>query len=173
MTAEEAITIITGAQTMVLNRDPDKFVAAIDRALISLRLEGLRINPKMTDKRVNEILILCNSINAVAGAYRLKGDTQAASILERAQGTIMELLRLHENTQDPNEDNPKPLTIEELKQMKGEPVWMVWPDGRIKSQWWLVGNHEWNVMEFDDPVMEQRYGKTWICYNHKPKEDAK
>ena len=39
MTAEEAITIITGAQVVVTNRDPDKFVAAIDRALISLRLE--------------------------------------------------------------------------------------------------------------------------------------
>lgn len=46
MTAEEAIAIINGAQVVVTNRDPDKFVAAIDRALISLRLERQRDNPK-------------------------------------------------------------------------------------------------------------------------------
>ena len=46
MTAEEAIAIITGAQVVVTNRDPDKFVAAIDRALIALRLEKQRDNPK-------------------------------------------------------------------------------------------------------------------------------
>lgn len=45
MTAEEAIAIITGAQVVVTNRDPDKFVAAIDRALIALRLERQRDNP--------------------------------------------------------------------------------------------------------------------------------
>lgn len=46
MTADEAIAIITGAQAMVMNRDPDKFVAAIDRALIALRLERQRDNPQ-------------------------------------------------------------------------------------------------------------------------------
>ena len=108
MTAEEAIAIINGAQVVVTNRDPDKFVAAIDRALISLHFDRYM--------------------------YR------------------------------------KPLTIEELKKLEGEPVWMEWTDGRIQSRWWLVGSHEWNVMEFDDPIMEKNYGKTWVAYCHKPKE---
>ncbi len=115
MTAEEAIAIITGAQTMVINRDPDKFVAAIDRALISLRLERQR-------------------------------------------------------------DNPKPLTIEELRQMNGEPVW-VKPLNAAKDK------GEWCVTDFykdsfdalipgiDNTWYESKdYGKTWEAYRHKPKE---
>lgn len=69
-------------------------------------------------------------------------------------------------------ENPKPLTIEELRQMDGEPVWVVWPDNRIKSNWWIPGNYAWSVMEFDDPIMERKYGETWIAYRHKPKEVA-
>lgn len=103
MTADEAIAIITGSHVVVTNRNPDKFVAAIDRALISLRLDRQRGNTRMTNKRVNEILILCNSINAAAGSFRLREDNMTASLLERAQATIMVLLRLHEATQEPKE----------------------------------------------------------------------
>ena len=67
-------------------------------------------------------------------------------------------------------EDPKPLTLEELRQMDGEPVWMAWPDKRIKAKWWIVGNHEWNVMEFDDPIMAKRYGSVWVAYRYKPKE---
>jgi len=67
-------------------------------------------------------------------------------------------------------ENQKPLTIEELRQMNGKPVWIVWSDNRIKSQWWIPGDYSWYVMEFDDPIMERRYGEKWIAYRHKPKE---
>ena len=65
---------------------------------------------------------------------------------------------------------PGPLTLEELRQMEGEPVWIVWPDNRIKSKWWIVGNYDWHMMEFSDPLTERRYGSVWIAYRHKPKE---
>ena len=39
MTAEEAIAIITGAQVVVTNRDPDKFVEAVNRAILALDRE--------------------------------------------------------------------------------------------------------------------------------------
>ena len=67
-------------------------------------------------------------------------------------------------------EDPKPLTIEELRQMNGESVWIVWPDGRIKSQWWIVNSTDWYLMEFDDPFQEKRYGSIWVAYRHKPKE---
>lgn len=69
------------------------------------------------------------------------------------------------------QENPKPLTIEELRAIKNEPVWLMWPDNRIKSQWWLINSYDWLMMEFDDPIMERKYGETWIAYRHKPKED--
>ena len=67
-------------------------------------------------------------------------------------------------------EDPKPLTLEELRQMNGESVWIVWPDRRIKSMWWIVGSPDWYLMEFDDPIEEKRYGSVWIAYRHKPKE---
>lgn len=67
-------------------------------------------------------------------------------------------------------DDPKPLTLEELRQMDGESVWIVWPDGRIKSQWWIVGSPDWYLMEFDDPIEVKRYGTIWVAYRHKTKE---
>lgn len=36
MTAEEAIAILNGAEAMVLNRNPDKFVEAVNRAILAL-----------------------------------------------------------------------------------------------------------------------------------------
>lgn len=61
-------------------------------------------------------------------------------------------------------ENPEPLTLDELREMGGEPVWIVWPGGRIGSQWWIVDNYDWHMMEFDD---RNDYGKTWIAYRRK------
>lgn len=71
------------------------------------------------------------------------------------------------------QEDPKPLTLEELQKMVGEPVWMVWPDNRIRSRWWIVGSHEWYMMEFDDPNMVKRYGSVWVAYRHKPRKVTK
>jgi hypothetical protein len=70
-------------------------------------------------------------------------------------------------------ENPKPLTAEELVQLKGEPVWIVWPDCRIANKWWIVDSYDWHLMEFNDYFMMRRYGETWIAYRHKPKEGTK
>ena len=61
----------------------------------------------------------------------------------------------------------EPLTIEELRQMNGEPVWIAWPDGRIKNHWWIVGSIEWHMMDFDDSCSIRDYGKVWIAYRNK------
>lgn len=75
-------------------------------------------------------------------------------------------------------ENPKPLTIEELKQMNGEPVWVEEFSGRIDATGWAL-------VEVDDrgtykcvPFVTDRYC-TWNvitrglhCYRHKPKEEV-
>lgn len=64
-------------------------------------------------------------------------------------------------------ENPM-LTREELAQMQGEPVWIVWPDGRIKSKWWLVGSIDWMDMFLDwGGALDKECGKTWQAYRHK------
>lgn len=109
MTADEAIAIINGAQVVVTNRNPDKFVAAIARALIALRLERQR-------------------------------------------------------------DNPKPLTIEELKQMKGEPVWVQGPGIPEYGRWAIVEDAFGNSLYLVNDFTCHDIGKTWEAYRHKPKE---
>lgn len=65
----------------------------------------------------------------------------------------------------------KPLTREQLLQMDGEPVWVVWKDGRIKPQWYIVGSAFWIDMflEWDDSFSKD-YGTTWTAYRHKTED---
>lgn len=112
MKADEAIAILNGAQAMVLNRNPDKFVEAVNRAILALDRERQRYNPK-------------------------------------------------------------PLTVEVLKLMEGEPVYVV----PVKP--WREDLPGWCVL-FDGyacvPGQEwawdfYEYGKTWLAYRNKPKEE--
>ena len=67
------------------------------------------------------------------------------------------------------EQSNEPLTYSQLWDMKGEPVWIVWPDGRVKSQWWIVGSHEWHMMDFYDSQSAREYGSVWMAYRKPPK----
>lgn len=73
---------------------------------------------------------------------------------------------LGKSTQQPN----APLTMTELRQMDGEPVWIVWSDGRIKSKWWIVGSTDWRMMDFGEQYAQNDYGRVWLAYRRKPEE---
>ena len=85
-------------------------------------------------------------------------------------------------------DNPKPLIYEELLQMNNEVVWFEVLDksdneNPCESAWskvwvadwmpppvvyfWLFGN------ECELEPTPKNYGRTWICYRHKPKGERK
>lgn len=112
---------------------------------------------------------------------------EALKILTGAE--IMVLNRFHDKFMDAacvalnclkekaEQEDPKPLTIEELQQMNGEPVWLEdekvwgiiniddcgqWKDKPFITFYWRTIRCDWNI--------ESR-GLT--CYRHKPKEDAK
>ena len=67
-----------------------------------------------------------------------------------------------------------PLTLDELREMGGEPVWYV----RGECGWWrildviCVSACEEFIL-FGDGLRDflDDYGKTWLAYRHKPKED--
>lgn len=73
-------------------------------------------------------------------------------------------------------ENPKPLTPDELKEMDGEPVWIIplCVDIGWTAQWRIYTVREpvtvnaksygWYGLHLKD------YGKTWVAYRHKPKE---
>lgn len=65
----------------------------------------------------------------------------------------------------------EPLTLDELRKMDGEPVWVVWPDLRIHSQWFIVGSVFWIEMFVeDDGTLLSGYGNRWLAYRQMPEE---
>ncbi len=77
------------------------------------------------------------------------------------------------------QENPKPLTLEELRGMSGKPVWIVeapdWGHWELteEARDYIEGrNTDFYGMRHDDP--DGRYGLHklgWLAYRHKPKED--
>lgn len=72
-------------------------------------------------------------------------------------------------------ENPQPLTFEELRQMDIEPVWVVPAKDQCMIPEWCVYENEYGIAYI--PGYEgwkwelKNYGKTWIAYRHKPKEE--
>ena len=67
----------------------------------------------------------------------------------------------------------KPLTLDELRKMDGEPVWVEFQDGS-GGCWGLVHITMFNHVVFANglycTVGKPYYGKTWLAYRQKPEE---
>ena len=73
----------------------------------------------------------------------------------------------------------KPLTLDELKQMDGEPIWVVTLDGTDEPRWEIVVSAGkcgidlicvLNGVETRDYADFDLYNYTWLAYRNKPKE---
>lgn len=65
----------------------------------------------------------------------------------------------------------EPLTLEELRGMDGEPVWVSFLNSKvsISGQWHLVRNITDEVINcFENYMPFCDYGKTWLAYRQKP-----
>ena len=88
--------------------------------------------------------------------------------MELCDAVDMAISALRQQEHDRNE----PLTLDELRQMDGEPVYCVEITGR---QEWLFrrdGGFVDMYGEFtsDDFMVWDNYGKLWWCYRQKPEE---
>lgn len=105
----------------------------------------------------------------------MSNDELIAEIRARAQGLeysmhwlILEAVRRLESKQAAEKNEP--LTLDELRQMEGEPVWV---------DHWHGG--EWIIVYWDYVrriaytrkacLHEHEYGETWIAYRRKPEEN--
>ncbi len=66
-------------------------------------------------------------------------------------------------------EDPKPLTLEELQQMDGEPVWMDGFEWRISYGVSTINGGLCLATGFDSWIPLDGYGETWFAYRHKPK----
>lgn len=79
------------------------------------------------------------------------------------------------------QEKQKPLTLEELRQMNGEPVWIVehpdwghWELAEDAEDYLMDRDEDFYGMKHNDPL--GRFGLHvlgWLAYRHKPKEEKK
>ncbi len=73
--------------------------------------------------------------------------------------------------------NEKPLTLDELRQMDGEPVWTTGIGANGNKRYWclvMVKRESVYTVICDEMVQAgvfYQYGKTWLAYRSKPKEE--
>lgn len=65
-----------------------------------------------------------------------------------------------------------PLTLDELRKMDGEPVWVQSPGIPEYGRWAIVEGVGENSLFLHDDFTCHDYGKTWMAYRQKPEECA-
>lgn len=109
---------------------------------------------------------LCRSTDLYNRALSYDYTEAAAEFKRMMEAEQMAIDALREKAE---RENPQPLTLEELRQMDGEPVWI--------DDWW-EDSHGWELsMDAADYFegerrTEKEYGSIWVAYRHKPKEDG-
>ena len=94
------------------------------------------------------------------------------TILREALDMAIEALLQQEHFREATK-KVEPLTLEELRQMDGEPVYSVEITGREEWLFRRDGGFADMYGEFtsDDFMVWDNYGKLWWCYRRKPEED--
>lgn len=68
----------------------------------------------------------------------------------------------------------KPLTLDQLREMDGEPVWITFfgdEENTPQNRWGILGKSvtgTFGIWEDGLVLKEVDYGKTWLAYRHKP-----
>lgn len=84
------------------------------------------------------------------------------------EAIIMAITALREKAE---REDPKPLTLEELRHMDGEPVYIVYASAQ-PCEWVVFDHHNDDGFGTSDNSwwFAKCYGKFWEAYRHKPKE---
>lgn len=86
--------------------------------------------------------------------------------MAEAHRVAISALRQQECVGDVN----KSLTMDELRQMDGEPVWVQSPGVPECGRWAIVEGVGENCLFLHDDFTCHDYGKTWLAYRQKPEE---
>ena len=127
----------------------------------------------MTDKRKDCPMRHENGNCTVAGGFCTAVNNPICEALHNAFDCgYRSALRQQETVTNRNGLNA-PLTLDELRQMNGEPVYSVEITGREEWLFRRDGGFVDMYGEFtsDDFMSLDNYGKLWWCYRHKPEED--
>ena len=77
-----------------------------------------------------------------------------------------------EEVPDKDVGKNEPLTLDELRRMDGEPVWVQSPGVPEYGRWAIVEGVGENCLFLRDDFTCHDYGKTWLAYRYKPEEGS-
>ena len=92
------------------------------------------------------------------------------TILREALDMAISALRQQDHFRDLTK-KVEPLTLDELRKMDGEPVWVQSPGVPEYGRWAIVEGVGENCLFLHDDFTCHDYGKTWLAYRQKPEED--
>ena len=75
-----------------------------------------------------------------------------------------------EDVTDKDVGKNEPLTLDELRKMDGEPVWVQSPGVPEYGRWAIAEGVGENCLFLHDDFTCHDYGKTWLAYRQKPEE---
>ena len=97
-----------------------------------------------------------------------------AQIMADGKPDVQEFYKLAESALRQQErfgEVNKALTLDELREMDGEPVWVQSPGVPEYGRWAIVEGVGENCLFLRDDFTCHDYGKTWLAYRQKPEED--
>lgn len=99
-------------------------------------------------------------------ADEAKKQVRQMQTLEPSEKNLLALALDRTPTYEPPND---PLTLEELREMDGKPVWI---ESKYSGGWHILDSF-WNERVYmlgDAGYIIGNYGKTWLAYRRKPEE---
>ena len=88
------------------------------------------------------------------------------TILREALDMAISALRQQEHFREVTK-KVEPLTLDELREMDGEPVWVQSPGVPEYGRWAIVEGVGENCLFLRDDFTCHDYGKTWLAYRNK------
>ena len=114
--------------------------------------------------REEAIKVLEKQFDKSCGNYRYQNAEKLD--FEDALWMAISALRQQKTVTNRNE----PLTLDELRKMDGEPVWVQSPGVPEYGRWAIVEGVGENCLFLRDDFTCHDYGKTWLAYRQKPEE---
>ena len=115
---------------------------------------------------------LAGLVDDLQGAYdaMVRDLTARTRQVRQLQGEIS-ALRQQEHFREVTK-KVEPLTLEELRQMDGEPVWVQFLHNKI-GYWYLIDCHNSEFIRFyrSGFFINGEYSKSFLAYRQKPEED--
>lgn len=120
----------------------------------------------ITDKKLIDALRRMapetGSLICLGCGYERGCSVHGCAVLKAAVGRLEELTAPPSNA---------PLTLEELREMDGEPVWVTSVNNGRGRSWTLVDTKYEICREVHGGLaVFENYGKTWLAYRRKPEE---